>query len=100
MENTNYIIGINGTPTVNEKEAADALGNNYSKERKLVLGRENKKTGRATRKVIRSCRVPASNELFKDLITSSELLYAVQQLDFKKSPGPDGIHGQFIVNLG
>ncbi|GIX68892.1 acid sphingomyelinase-like phosphodiesterase 3b [Caerostris extrusa] len=29
-----------------------------------------------------------------------KLLYAIQQLDFKKSPGPDGIHGQFIVNLG
>ncbi|GIY16392.1 putative RNA-directed DNA polymerase from transposon BS [Caerostris extrusa] len=48
------------------------------------------KTGRATRKLIRSCRVPASNELFNDPITSSELLYAIQQLDFKKSPGPDG----------
>ncbi|GIY03015.1 probable RNA-directed DNA polymerase from transposon BS [Caerostris extrusa] len=45
-------------------------------------------------------RVPASNELFNDPITSSELLYAIQRLDFKKSPGPDGIHGQFIVNLG
>ncbi|GIY92406.1 hypothetical protein CEXT_43411 [Caerostris extrusa] len=40
----------------------------------------------------------ASNELFKDPITSAELLYAIQQLDFKKSPGPDGIHGQFIVS--
>ncbi|GIY48559.1 putative RNA-directed DNA polymerase from transposon BS [Caerostris extrusa] len=42
----------------------------------------------------------ASNELFNDPITSSKLLYAIQQLDFKKSPGPDGIHGQFILNLG
>ncbi|GIY85184.1 RNA-directed DNA polymerase from mobile element jockey [Caerostris extrusa] len=99
-ENTNSIIGINGTPAVNDKEAADALGNNYSEERKLALGRENKKTGRATRKLIRSCRVPASNELFNDPITSSELLYAIQQLNFKKSAGPDGIHGEFIVNLG
>ncbi|GIY90902.1 probable RNA-directed DNA polymerase from transposon BS [Caerostris darwini] len=100
VENTNSIIGINGTPTVNDKEAADALGNYYSEESKLALGRANKKTGRATRKLIRSCRVPASNELFNDPITSSELLYAIQQLDFKKSPGPGGIHGQFIVNLG
>ncbi|GIY52376.1 hypothetical protein CDAR_269041, partial [Caerostris darwini] len=100
VENTNSIIGINGTPTVNDKEAADALGNYYSEESKLALGRENKKTGRATRKLIRSCRVPASNELFNNPITSSELLYAIQQLDFKKSPGPDVIHGQFIVNLG
>ncbi|GIZ04971.1 RNA-directed DNA polymerase from mobile element jockey [Caerostris extrusa] len=54
VENTNSIIGINGTPTVNDKETADALGNNYSKESKLVLERENKKTGRATtRKLIR-----------------------------------------------
>ncbi|GIX84066.1 probable RNA-directed DNA polymerase from transposon BS [Caerostris extrusa] len=62
--------------------------------------KENKKTGRATRKLIRSCRVPENNELFNEPITSSELLYAIQQLDFKKSPGLDGIHGQFIVNLG
>ncbi|GIY81289.1 hypothetical protein CDAR_222821 [Caerostris darwini] len=100
VENTNSIIGINGTSTVNDKETADALGNYYSEESKLALGRENKKTGRATRKLIRSCRVPASNELFNIPITSSELLYAIQQLDFMKSPGPDGIHGQFIVNLG
>ncbi|GIY32358.1 putative RNA-directed DNA polymerase from transposon BS [Caerostris darwini] len=100
VENTNSIIGINGVPTVNDKEAADALGNCYSEESKLALGRENKKTGRTTRKLIRSCRVIASNELFNDPITSSELLYAIQQLDFKKSPRPDGIHGQFIVNLG
>ncbi|GIY29292.1 RNA-directed DNA polymerase from mobile element jockey, partial [Caerostris darwini] len=84
VENTNSIIGINGTPTVNDK-AADALGNYYSEESKLALGRENKKTGRAARKLIRSCRVPASNELFNDPITSPELLYAIQQLDFKKS---------------
>ncbi|GIY43901.1 RNA-directed DNA polymerase from mobile element jockey [Caerostris darwini] len=77
VENTNSIIGINGTPTVNDKEAADALGNYYSEESKLALGRENKKTGRAARKLIRSCRVPASNELFNDPITSSELLYAI-----------------------
>ncbi|GIY61399.1 putative RNA-directed DNA polymerase from transposon BS [Caerostris darwini] len=89
VENTNSIIGINGTSTVNDKETADALGNYYSEESKLALGRENKKTGRATRKLIRSCRVPASNELFNIPITSSELLYAIQQLDFKKSPGPD-----------
>ncbi|GIY30683.1 probable RNA-directed DNA polymerase from transposon BS [Caerostris darwini] len=100
VENTNSIIGINVTPTANEKEAADALGNYYAEESKLALGRENKKSGRAARKLIRSCRVPASNELFNDPITSSELLYDIQQLDFKKSPGPDGIHGQFIVNLG
>ncbi|GIY55176.1 putative RNA-directed DNA polymerase from transposon BS [Caerostris darwini] len=81
------------TPTVNDKEAADALGNYYSEESKLVIGRENKKTGRATRKLIRSCRVPASHELFNDPITFSELLYAIQQLDFKKLPGPDGIDG-------
>ncbi|GIY01462.1 potassium channel subfamily K member 16 [Caerostris darwini] len=91
VENTNSIIGINGTSTVNDKETADALGNYYSEESKLALGRENKKTGRATRKLIRSCRVPASNELFNIPITSSELLYAIQQLDFKKSPGPDGV---------
>ncbi|GIY14803.1 RNA-directed DNA polymerase from mobile element jockey [Caerostris darwini] len=89
VENTNSIIGINGTPTVHDKEAADALGNYYSEESKLALGRENKKTVRATRKLIRSCRVPASNELFNNPITSSELLYAIQQLDFKKSLGPD-----------
>ncbi|GIY32229.1 putative RNA-directed DNA polymerase from transposon BS [Caerostris darwini] len=97
VENTNSITGTNGTSTVNDKETADALGNYYSEESKLALGRENKKTGRATRKLIRSCRVPASNELFNIPITSSELLYAIQQLDFKKSPGPDGIHGQFIT---
>ncbi|GIY36400.1 hypothetical protein CDAR_235741 [Caerostris darwini] len=75
VENTNSIIGINGTPTVNNKEAADALGNYYSEESKLALERENKKTGRATGKLIRSRRVPASNELFNDPITSSELLH-------------------------
>ncbi|GIY86357.1 putative RNA-directed DNA polymerase from transposon BS [Caerostris darwini] len=98
VENTTSIIGINGTPTVNDKEAADALRNYYSEESKLVLGRKNKKTGRATKKLIRSCGVPASNELFNDPITSSELLYAIQQLDFKKSPGPDERDIQNLVN--
>ncbi|GIY47780.1 putative RNA-directed DNA polymerase from transposon BS [Caerostris darwini] len=100
VENTNSIIGITGTPTVNDKEAADSLGNYYSEESKLALGRENKKAGKATRKLIRSCRVPASNELFNEPITSSELTLCHLKLDFKKSPGSDGIHGQFIVNLG
>ncbi|GIY85202.1 reverse transcriptase domain-containing protein [Caerostris extrusa] len=69
-------------------------------KKQIRLKKGEQKTGRANRKLIRSCRVPESNELFNDSITSSELLYAIQQLDFKKSPGPDGIHGQFIVNLG
>ncbi|GIX71162.1 RNase H domain-containing protein [Caerostris extrusa] len=68
--------------------------------KQIGLRRENKRLAERPEKLIRSCRVPASNELFNDPITSSELLYAIQQLDFKKSLGPDGIHGQFIVNLG
>ncbi|GIX75866.1 putative RNA-directed DNA polymerase from transposon BS [Caerostris extrusa] len=49
------------------------------------------------------CSIKQSN--WQDLssnepITSSKLPYAIQQLDFKKSPGSDGIYGQFIVNLG
>ncbi|GFS40878.1 RNA-directed DNA polymerase from mobile element jockey [Nephila pilipes] len=44
--------------------------------------------------------MPASNQLFNDIITNSELLFAIRQINVKKSQGPNGIHGQYLITLG
>ncbi|GBN21685.1 hypothetical protein AVEN_11167-1 [Araneus ventricosus] len=51
--------------------------------------------------LVKTCRqVSTSNQVFSDYFTTSELMYAIQQMDNNKSPGSDGIHGKFLENIG
>ncbi|GBN08933.1 hypothetical protein AVEN_132134-1 [Araneus ventricosus] len=77
------------------------MGKLYLKESRLTFNRENRKVGKLARNFVKTCRqVSTSNHLFSDHNTTSELIYAIQQIDNKKSPGPDGIHRQFLENIG
>ncbi|GBM03393.1 putative RNA-directed DNA polymerase from transposon BS, partial [Araneus ventricosus] len=84
-----------------DQEAAEELGKFYSNESRLTFGREDKKVGILARNLVKTCRqVSTSNQVFSDYFTTSELMYAIQQMDNNKSPGPDGIHGKFLENIG
>ncbi|GFQ99551.1 hypothetical protein TNCT_660401 [Trichonephila clavata] len=98
-EHTTSVVDANCSPTFNDQETAEALGHHSTDESKLVFNREDKNIGRQTRNLVKSCHFSANNQLFNDPITSSELLCAIRQLNPKKSPGPDDIHGQFLANI-
>ncbi|GBO09150.1 hypothetical protein AVEN_235114-1, partial [Araneus ventricosus] len=100
-ENSNSITKSNGSLTIDDQEAAEELGKFYSNESRLTFGREDKKVGIMARNLVKTCRqVSTSNQVFSDYFTTSELMYAIQQMDNNKSPGPDGIHGKFLENIG
>ncbi|GBO28456.1 RNA-directed DNA polymerase from mobile element jockey [Araneus ventricosus] len=93
-ENSNSITKSNGSLTIDDQEAAEELGKFYSNESRLTFGREDKKVGILARNLVKTCRqVSTSNLVFSDYFTTSELMYAIQQMDNNKSPGPYGIHG-------
>ncbi|GBO14335.1 RNA-directed DNA polymerase from mobile element jockey [Araneus ventricosus] len=100
-ENSNSITKSNGSLTIDDQEAAEELGKFYSNESRVTFGREDKKVGILDRNLVKTCcHVSTSNQVFSDYFTTSELMYAIQQMDNNKSPGPDGIHGKFLENIG
>ncbi|UYV62764.1 hypothetical protein LAZ67_2001852 [Cordylochernes scorpioides] len=44
--------------------------------------------------------VTSTRNIFHEKINMKELDYALENTDLNKTPGPDGIHGQMISNLG
>ncbi|GFT94333.1 hypothetical protein NPIL_331851 [Nephila pilipes] len=91
-KNTNFVIDANGSLTENDQETAEALLHYYSSVSKMVFNREDRKIGRRNRKLVNSSTIPASNQLFNDLIRYSELLFAIRQINVKKFAGSHGIH--------
>ncbi|GFV84671.1 RNA-directed DNA polymerase from mobile element jockey [Trichonephila clavipes] len=72
-EETNAIISNNGHVSVDAREATEALAQHYANE---------------------------NNPLFNVDFTLPGLTFALQNLDTKKSPGPDSIPGHFLSHLG
>ncbi|GBN80734.1 hypothetical protein AVEN_88748-1 [Araneus ventricosus] len=100
-ENSNSITKSNGSLTIDDQEAAEELRKFYSNESRLTFGREDKKVGIVARNLVKTCRqVSTPNQVFSNYFTTSELMYAIQQMDNNKSTGPDGIHGKFLENIG
>ncbi|UYV61056.1 hypothetical protein LAZ67_1003262 [Cordylochernes scorpioides] len=44
--------------------------------------------------------ITSTHNIFHEKINMKELDYALENTDLNKTPGPDGIHGQMISNLG
>ncbi|GFY45743.1 RNase H domain-containing protein [Trichonephila inaurata madagascariensis] len=100
-EETNAIINANGHVLVDDWEAAKALAQHNANISSLAFSRSDKHSARVSRNHIKSCRNrPADNPLFNVDFILSELTYTLQNLDTKKSPGPDNIHRHFLSHLG
>ncbi|UYV64027.1 UBR4, partial [Cordylochernes scorpioides] len=100
-ENTNMIKNTDGTPATNDKNAANLLGNSYQISSKIKFEIKDKKVEKKARKIIHDCKnVTSTHNIFHEKINMKELDYALENTDLNKTPGPDGIHGQMISNLG
>ncbi|UYV73924.1 hypothetical protein LAZ67_11001462, partial [Cordylochernes scorpioides] len=47
-----------------------------------------------------NAKIKSTPNIFHEKINMKELDYALENTDLNKTPGPDGIHGQMISNLG
>ncbi|UYV72731.1 SETMAR [Cordylochernes scorpioides] len=93
-ENTNMIKNTDGTPATNDKIAANLLGNSYQISSKIKVEK------RPERLFMTVKMSPALIIFFMKKINMKELAYALENTDLNKTPGPDGIHGRMISNLG
>ncbi|UYV81433.1 hypothetical protein LAZ67_20001180, partial [Cordylochernes scorpioides] len=100
-ENTNMINKTDCTPATNDRNAANLLGNSYQISSKIKFEIKDKKVEKKARKIIHDCKnVTSTHNIFHEKINMKELDYALENTDLNKTPGPDGIHGQIISNLG
>ncbi|UYV77281.1 hypothetical protein LAZ67_15000333, partial [Cordylochernes scorpioides] len=100
-ENTNMIKNTDGTPATNDKNAANLLGNSYQISSKIKFEIKDKKVEKKARKIIHDCKnFTSTHNIFHEKINMKELDYALENTELNKTPGPDGIHGQMISNLG
>ncbi|UYV66220.1 hypothetical protein LAZ67_4000859 [Cordylochernes scorpioides] len=100
-ENTNMIKNTDGTPATNDKNAANLLGNSYQISSKIKFEIKDKKVEKKARKIIHDCKnFTSTHNIFHEKINMKDLDYALENTDLNKTPGPDGIHGQMISNLG
>ncbi|UYV79464.1 hypothetical protein LAZ67_17002713 [Cordylochernes scorpioides] len=100
-ENTNMIKNTDGTPATNDKNASNLLGNSYQISSKIKFEIKDKKVEKKARKIIHDCKnFTSTHNIFHEKINMKELDYALENTDLNKTPGPDGIHGQMISNLG
>ncbi|GFR00255.1 uncharacterized protein TNCT_139091 [Trichonephila clavata] len=84
-----------------DKAAANGLAVYYQESGKLDFTRDNIPILRKAKNIIHGCRNTdvGDQELYR-VFTSTELLLAMAMLDLTKSPGPDGIFGQMLEELG
>ncbi|UYV65342.1 UBA3 [Cordylochernes scorpioides] len=76
-------------------------GNSYQMSSKIKFEIKDKKVEKKARKIIHDCKnVTSTHNIFHEKINMKELDYALENTDLNKTPGPDGIHGQMISNLG
>ncbi|UYV78193.1 hypothetical protein LAZ67_16000422 [Cordylochernes scorpioides] len=79
----------------------EAQGNSYQISSKIKFEIKDKKVEKKARKIIHDCKnVTSTHNIFHEKINMKELDYALENTDLNKTPGPDGIHGQMISNLG
>ncbi|UYV75239.1 FAHD1 [Cordylochernes scorpioides] len=76
-------------------------GNSYQISSKIKFEIKDKKVEKKARKIIHDCKnFTSTHNIFHEKINMKELYYALENTDPNKTPGPDGIHGQMISNLG
>lgn len=80
--------------------AANVLDRHYQRESGLSFKFEDKLIAKLARYFIHKIRCTAGdNTVFNNVFTIGELQNAFSEMDFNKSPGLDGIHGQILPNL-
>ncbi|GBN89813.1 hypothetical protein AVEN_149829-1 [Araneus ventricosus] len=100
-ERTNTILDPAGYMTHNDKDTANALATHYQKIGSLDFSETDRHTQRKSRAVVHGCRNTDSKEvIFTKEFSLQELEQALSQMDWTKSPGPDGWHGRMIEHLG
>ncbi|UYV69425.1 hypothetical protein LAZ67_6003539 [Cordylochernes scorpioides] len=92
--NTAQALDINGTLATNDKIAANLLGNSYQISSKINVEK------RPERLFMTVKMSPALIIFSMKKINMKKLAYALENTDLNKTPGPDGIHGRMISNLG
>ncbi|UYV64652.1 hypothetical protein LAZ67_3001508, partial [Cordylochernes scorpioides] len=91
---TDNTIILDGTPATNDKIAANLLANSYQISSKIKVEK------RPERLFMTVKMSPALIIFSMKKINMTELDYALENTDLNKPPGPDGIHGRMISNLG
>ncbi|GFQ70796.1 uncharacterized protein TNCT_266541, partial [Trichonephila clavata] len=86
-----------GRSLCSDNEAANMLGRHYQKETgRLSFNSEDKGITKSARAFIHKshCNPSGFNSVFNKDFAMMDLEIAFQELNFNKSPGMDGIHGQ------
>ncbi|GFV92830.1 probable RNA-directed DNA polymerase from transposon BS [Trichonephila clavipes] len=94
-------IDTNGQVFPDDKAAANGLAVYYQETSKLVFTSEDKSVMKRAKNIIHGCRTSYVGDqgLSRDF-SQQELLLAMAFLDMTKSPGPDGVFGRMLENLG
>ncbi|GFS91045.1 putative RNA-directed DNA polymerase from transposon BS [Trichonephila clavipes] len=100
-EESNSVIETNGQVFPDDKAAANGLAVYYQETSKLVFTSEDKSVMKRAKNIIHGCRTSDVGDqgLSRDF-SQQELLLAMAFLDMTKSPGPDGVFGRMLENLG
>ncbi|GFW73091.1 probable RNA-directed DNA polymerase from transposon X-element [Trichonephila clavipes] len=100
-EESNSVIDTNGQVFPDDKAAANGLAVYYQETSKLVFTSEDKSVMKRAKNIIHGCRTSDVGDqgLPRDF-SQQELLLAMAFLDMTKSPGPDGVFGRMLENLG
>lgn len=101
IDKCSSIFDANGQMFPDDKSAANGLAIHYQKISKLTLTNEDKPILYNARNIVHGCR---STDLGDPSMVKNfslrELLLAMTHLDLGRSPGPDGLHGFMLENLG
>ncbi|GFW89355.1 probable RNA-directed DNA polymerase from transposon BS [Trichonephila clavipes] len=97
-EESNSVIDTNGQVFPDDKAAANGLAVYYQETSKFS---EDKSVMKRAKNIIHGCRTSDVGDqgLSRDF-SQQELLLAMAFLDLTKSPGPDGVFGRMLENLG
>ncbi|GBN07971.1 hypothetical protein AVEN_143931-1 [Araneus ventricosus] len=100
-ERTNTILDPAGYMTHNDKDAANALATHYQKIGSLDFSETDRHTQRKAR-AVSTVAVPLTlkRSFLPRNFHCRKLEQALPQMDWTKSPGPDGLHGRMIEHLG
>ncbi|GFX17340.1 probable RNA-directed DNA polymerase from transposon BS [Trichonephila clavipes] len=100
-EESNSVIDTNGQVFPDDKAAANGLAVYYQETSKLVFTFEDKSVMKRAKNIIHGCRTSdVSDQGLSRDFSQQELLLAMAFLDMTKSPGPDGVFGRMLENLG
>ncbi|UYV79509.1 hypothetical protein LAZ67_17002943, partial [Cordylochernes scorpioides] len=97
----NYTHQAKDIQTLITKRDELQKSNSYQISSKIKFEIKDKKVEKKARKIIHDCKnITSTHNIFHEKINMKELDYALENTDLNKTPGPDGIHGQMISNLG